>query len=161
MTEARNVRASETRNSVREEQSRSEPAWTPPALLDAPKARPGYVQRWIATSIQGKETADNVYKRMREGWQPRPADTVKDDTLFPTINHGQWAGSIGIEGMLLCEMPVEKRAAQKAYYENRNNEQNESVVGELDALGRNTGQPIFQERKSSNSRGRPLSAMND
>jgi hypothetical protein len=161
MTEARNVRASETRNSVREEQSRSEPAWTPPALLDAPKARPGYVQRWIATSIQGKETPDNVYKRMREGWQPRPADTVKDDTLFPTINHGQWAGSIGIEGMLLCEMPVEKRAAQKAYYENRNNEQNESVVGELDALGRNTGQPIFQERKSSNSRGRPLSAMND
>tara|TARA_R110002153_G_scaffold25612_1_gene81181 strand:+ start:1494 stop:1979 length:486 start_codon:yes stop_codon:yes gene_type:complete len=161
MTEARNVRASETRNSVREEQSRSEPAWTPPALLDAPKARPGYVQRWIATSIQGKETPDNVYKRMREGWQPRPADTVKDDTLFPTINHGQWAGSIGIEGMLLCEMPVEKRAAQKAYYANRNNEQNESVVGELDALGRNTGQPIFQERKSSNSRGRPLSAMND
>ena len=161
MTEARNVRASETRNSVREEQSRSEPAWTPPALLDAPKARPGYVQRWIATSIQGKETPDNVYKRMREGCQPRPADTVKDDTLFPTINHGQWAGSIGIEGMLLCEMPVEKRAAQKAYYENRNNEQNESVVGELDALGRNTGQPIFQERKSSNSRGRPLSAMND
>jgi len=98
---------------------------------------------------------------MREGWQPRPADTVKDDKLFPTINHGQWAGSIGIEGMLLCEMPVEKREAQKAYYENRNFEQNESVVGELDAIGRNNGQPIFQERKSSASRGRPMSAMDD
>ena len=92
---------------------RPDTAWQPPALLDAPEARPGYVQRWIATSIQGKETPDNVYKRMREGWQPRPADTVKDDKLFPTINHGQWAGSIGIEGMLLCEMPVEKREAQK------------------------------------------------
>jgi len=83
------------------------------------------------------------------------------EKLFPTINHGQWAGSIGIEGMLLCEMPVEKREAQKAYYENRNIEQNESVVGELDAIGRNNGQPIFQDRKSSASRGRPLSAMDD
>ena len=161
MAEARNVRASETRNSVREEAPRPDTAWQPPALLDAPEARPGYVQRWIATSIQGKETPDNVYKRMREGWQPRPADTVKDDKLFPTINHGQWAGSIGIEGMLLCEMPVEKREAQKDYYENRNFEQNESVVGELDAIGRNNGQPIFQDRKSSASRGRPLSAMDD
>ena len=161
MAETRNVRASETRNSVREEAPRPDTAWQPPALLDAPEARPGYVQRWIATSIQGKETPDNVFKRMREGWQPRPADTVKDDKLFPTINHGQWAGSIGIEGMLLCEMPVEKRQSQKDYYENRNNEQNESVAGELDAIGRNNGQPIFQERKSSASRGRPMSAMDD
>ena len=161
MTESRNVRASETINSKREGQSRPDTSWAPPSLLDAPQARPGYVQRWIATSIQGRETPDNVYKRMREGWQPRPADSVKDDKLFPTINHGQWAGSIGIEGMLLCEMPVEKREAQKAYYENRNFEQNESVVGELDAIGRNNGQPIFQERKSSASRGRPMSAMDD
>ena len=161
MTEARNVRASETRDSVRSEQSRPDATWSPPALLDAPKARPGYVQRWITTSILGKETQDNVYKRMREGWTPRPADTVKDDSLFSTINHGQWAGSIGVEGMLLCEMPIEKKEAQRAYYEGRNAEQNESVVGELDALGRNNGQPIFQERKSSSSRGRPSSAMDD
>ena len=160
MSENRNVRASETRTSVREEQVRSEATWKPPSLLDSPEPRPGMTQRWIATSIQGRDTPDNVYKRMREGWNPRPAETVKDK-LFPTINHGQWAGSIGIEGMLLCEMPVEKREAQKAYYENRNNEQNESVVGELDAIGRNNGQPIFQERKSSASRGRPMSAMDD
>ena len=160
MSDKRNVRANEARNSVRDEESRPMTAWKPPSLLDAPEARPGYVQRWVATSIQGKESPDNVYKRMREGWEPRPADTVKSK-LYPTINHGQWAGSIGIEGMLLCEMPVEKREAQKAYYENRNFEQNESVVGELDAIGRNNGQPIFQERKSSASRGRPMSAMDD
>ena len=105
MTQKRNVRASEERSEVRA--PREEAAWKPPSLLDAPDPRPGMVQRWIATSIQGKESPDNVYKRMREGWEPRPADTVKSK-LFPTINHGQWAGSIGIEGMLLCEMPEEK-----------------------------------------------------
>lgn len=160
MTENRNVRANETRTSTRNEQSRPDTTWKPPSLLDAPEARPGYTQRWIATSIQGKETPDNVYKRMREGWEPRKADTVKDK-LFPTINHGQWAGSIGIEGMLLCEMPIEKHRQMKDYYHSRSLEANESIAGDLDALGRKTGQPIYQERKSTSSRGRDLAAMDD
>ena len=160
MTEKRNVRANETRSSMRDEQSRPETAWKPPSLLDAPEPRPGHTQRWIATSIQGKETPDNVYKRMREGWSPRKADTVKD-SLFPTINHGQWAGSIGIEGMLLCEMPIEKHRQMKNYYNNKSVEANQSVAGDLDALGRKTGQPIYQERKSTSSRGRDLSVMDD
>ena len=160
MTEKRNIRANESRNSMRNEQSRPDTAWKPPSLLDAPEPRPGYTQRWIATSIQGKETPDNVYKRMREGWEPRKADTVKEK-LFPTINHGQWAGSIGIEGMLLCEMPVEKHRQMKDYYHSRSLEANESIAGDLDALGRKTGQPIYQERKSTSSRGRDLAAMDD
>ena len=160
MTEKRNVRANETRSSTRNEQSRTDTAWKPPSLLDAPEPRPGYTQRWIATSIQGKETPDNVYKRMREGWEPRKADTVKEK-LFPTINHGQWAGSIGIEGMLLCEMPVEKHRQMKDYYHNRSVEANESIAGDLEALGRKTGQPIYQDRKSSMSRGRDVSVMDD
>ena len=160
MVESRNVRVSETRENIRADEERPDTAWKPPSLLDAPIPRPGYVQRWIATSIQGKETPDNVYKRMREGWEPRKADSVKDP-LFPTINHGQWAGSIGIEGMLLCEMPKEKHRAMKEYYHNRSIEANESVAGDLEALGRNNGQPIYQERKSSSSRGRDLSVMDD
>jgi hypothetical protein len=160
MSEKRNVRASQTRNSIRDEEARRETAWKPPALLDAPEARPGYVQRWVATSIQGKDTPDNVYKRMREGWEPRSADTVKSK-LFPTINHGQWEGCIGIEGMLLCEMPEERHQAMKDYYSGKNEEQNESVVGELEALGRSSGQPIYQERRSETSRGRSLSAASD
>ena len=160
MSENRNVRANETRTPVREEQVRPEATWKPPSLLDSPEPRPGMTQRWIATSIQGRDTPDNVYKRMREGWNPRPAETVKDK-LFPTINHGQWAGSIGIEGMLLCEMPLETHKQMKAYYNNRNSEQNESVSGDLDALGRKNGQSIYQTRKSSSSRGRDYSAMED
>ena len=160
MSEKRNVRASQARNSVRDEESRPMTAWKPPSLLDAPEARPGYVQRWVATSIQGKESPDNVYKRMREGWEPRPADTVKSK-LYPTINHGQWAGSIGIEGMLLCEMPEEIHAQKQDYYSGKNQEQNESISGDLDALGRRSGQPIYQERKSETSRGRSLSAASD
>ena len=160
MSDKRNVRANEARNSVRDEESRPMTAWKPPSLLDAPEARPGYVQRWVATSIQGKESPDNVYKRMREGWEPRPAESVKSK-LYPIINHCQWAASIGIEGMLLCEMPEEIALQKQDYYSGKNEEQNESIAGDLDALGRRSGQPIYQERKSETSRGRSLSAASD
>ena len=160
MAEARNVRASESRKEDRADEARPQTAWKPPSLLDAPEARPGMVQRWVATSIQGKETPDNVYKRMREGWNPRPADSVKDKR-FPTINHGQWTGSIGVEGMLLCEMPVKTFNGMKDYYRGRSNEQNESIPGELDALGRNGGIPIHQERSTTSSHGRDVSVMDD
>ena len=158
MVEKRNVRANEIRDSIR--QQKPAVSWKPPSLLDAPECRPGYVQRWITTSIQGKETPDNVYKRMREGWNPRSADSVKDKR-YPTINHGEWKGCIGIEGMLLCEMPEETHRSMKACYNQRNSEQNEAVATDLDALGRKTGQPIYQTRESTSSRGRDLSIMDD
>ncbi len=160
MSEQRNVRAKESREELRAEEARPQVAWKPPSLLDAPEARSGMVQRWIATSIQGRDTPDNVYKRMRAGWNPRPADSVKDKR-FPTINHGQWAGSIGVEGMILCEMPEDKFSSMKDYYRGRSDEQNESIPGELDALGRSGGIPIHQERRSTTSRGRDVSAMDD
>ena len=58
-------------------------------------------------------------------------------------------------------MPIEKHKAMKAYYNNRSVEANESIAGDLDALGRKTGQSIFQNRESSSSRGRDLSVMDD
>ena len=160
MTEKRNVRAQEVRENVRDEESRPQTSWTPPALLDAPDPRPGYVQRWVATSIQGKDTPDKVYKRMREGWEARPASSVKNQ-LFPTINHGQWEGCIGIEGMLLCEMPIEKHRQMRDYYAGKSKEQNQSLANDLHALEQKTGHKIHQERKSSVSGGRQLSAMDD
>lgn len=147
------------RISMRDEETRPQTSWTPPALLDAPQARPGFKQRWVATTILGKETPDNVYKRMREGWEPRKSDTVKEQN-FPTINHGQWVGCIGIEGMVLCEMPDEKHQSMKAYYNEKSDQQNDALSGELDSLGRRSGQTIYQDRKSSSSRGR-VSAMED
>tara|TARA_R110000803_G_scaffold45034_2_gene95096 strand:- start:531 stop:1013 length:483 start_codon:yes stop_codon:yes gene_type:complete len=160
MAQARNVRANESRKEIREEEARPLTAWKPPSLLDAPTPRSGMVQRWVATSIQGRDTPDNVYKRMRAGWNPRPADSV-DDKRYPTINHGQWAGSIGVEGMLLCEMPEDTFKSMKKYYLGKSDEQNESIPGELDAIGRNGGIPIQQERSSTTSQGRDVSIMDD
>jgi|TARA_R110002020_G_scaffold48763_1_gene138946 hypothetical protein len=160
MAEKRNIRASETRSKPRVAETRAETSWKPSSLLEAPTPRPGMVQRWVATSILGKETPDNVYKRQREGWQPRGADTVGDFPI-PTINHGQWSGCIGIEGMILCEMPEETHRSMKAYYSGKSEELNESVSNELRTVERTGGIPIREDRKSSVSHGESISVMED
>jgi hypothetical protein len=58
-------------------------------------------------------------------------------------------------------MPEEIALQKQDYYSGKNEEQNESISGDLDALGRRSGQPIYQERKSETSRGRSLSAASD
>jgi hypothetical protein len=160
MTQKRNIRAQETENNIREQEARDNTSWKPPSLLDAPPARPGMVQRWIATSILGKETPDNVYKRKRAGWEPRSSDTVGDFAV-PTLNHGQWAGCIGVEGMILCEMPKEMFAKMKAYYKEKDIEQNMSVSSDLRMAEKSGGIPIQETRKSNVSRGRDFSVMDD
>jgi hypothetical protein len=49
----------------------------------------------------------------------------------------------------------------KEYYRGRSDDQNQAIPGELDAVGRAGGSPIYQERKSSTSRGRDVSVMDD
>ena len=49
----------------------------------------------------------------------------------------------------------------KKYYLGKSDEQNESIPGELDAIGRNGGIPIQQERSSTTSQGRDVSIMDD
>ena len=160
MVEKRNVRAKETRSNPREQKARAETAWKPASLLDAPPPRPGMVQRWVATSILGKETPDNVFKRQREGWNPRASDSVGDFPI-PTINHGQWTGCIGVEGMILCEMPQETHDSMKSYYQGKTQELNESVNTELRNTERAGGLPIQEDRKSSVSRGSDFAVMED
>ena len=55
----------------------------------------------------------------------------------------------------------ERHKAQKDYYKNKSSEVNQSIAGDLDALGRNNGQRIYQDRTSNSSRGRDLSVMED
>lgn len=88
--------------------------WIRGASLDMPPARPGMDQRWIRTESGGKADPVNWSRKQREGWRPRPADTVAEDFPVPRIEHGRFAGSIGVEGMILCErsMALSERRAK-------------------------------------------------
>jgi len=126
--------------------------WRPSNLLEAPAPRPGYKQRWIATMVLGQETPTNVAKRLREGWQPRDPKTVKNAQHFPTIEHGKFAGYIGIEGMLLCEMPEEMVNERNMYYARMTENLMRSVEQDIHKVEQ-PGNPIQKSFKTSVTRG--------
>jgi len=139
------------KNETRAEQAKVS-QWRPSNLLEAPEARPGYKQRWIATMVLGQETPTNVAKRLREGWQPRDPKTVKNAEHFPTIEHGKFAGYIGIEGMLLCEMPEEMVNERNLYYARMTENLMRSVEQDMHRVEQ-PGNPIQKSFKSEVTRG--------
>ena len=101
--------------------------------------------------VLGQETPTNVAKRLREGWVPRDIKTVKDPQHFPTIEHGRFTGHIGIEGMVLCEMPQEMVNQRNDYYAQMTNNLMTSVEQDMNRA-ESPGSPIqrtFKSRVSS------------
>ena len=135
-------------NETRVEKSKLASKWRPSNLLEAPEPRPGYAQRWVATMVLGQETPTNVAKRLREGWVPRDPKTVKEIQHFPTIEHGRFAGHIGIEGMVLCEMPTNMVKQRNEYYAQMTENLMTSVEQDMNRA-ETPGQPIQRTFKST------------
>ena len=94
VTSDRNSRSAETRAS----QTRRTP-WSPPSMLDAPEAPPGYQFRWIREATRGIEDYP--------------------DFEAPTIDSGSNTGVIGVGGLILAKVPVETAAERNAYFKDQ------------------------------------------
>ena len=155
MAIARTTRNSEEVHPTREDISRDE-KWSPPSMLEAPPAREGMRQRWVSTQILGQDIPHHTMKRFREGWTPRPADTIPKDFPVPTIAQGQWEGHVGIEGMILCEMPETKVASRRKYFAKKNADLNLFVESNLNKVEQTGGVSIDRNVQSSVSRGQKI-----
>ena len=109
----RNSRSAETRDS----QTRSKP-WTPPSMLDAPEAPPGYQFRWIRESTRGNDDKSNMSKRIREGYEPVRAEDYPDFEA-PTVDSGSNKGVIGVGGLILAKVPVETAQERTEYFQDQ------------------------------------------
>jgi hypothetical protein len=93
--------------------------WTPPSSLDAPPAPDGYVHRWIRTESMGFQDTANVSKKMREGWEFVRAEEIKNqlgDHSYPVIAQGNYAGLIGVAGLVLGRIPEEIVQSRAEYF---------------------------------------------
>lgn len=127
--------------------------WEEPINLRAPEARPGMVQRWVRTAIRDEEDVRNVSKARQEGWEPRRADTVPKGFSVPTISHGEYAGVVGVHGLILCEMSENRVAKRREYFENKTKRQTQAVARDLANVS-NPRMPLIQERESEVIKGR-------
>lgn len=121
--------------------------WVRGQSLAAPEARPGMRQRWIRVGSLGADDPINVARKMREGWKPRPADSIPADFQLPSISHGQWAGCIGVEGMVLMEMPERLAAKRDSHFRAKTDNITNGIETELQAQS-DPRMEISQTRKT-------------
>jgi hypothetical protein len=90
--------------------------WEPAMMLDTKQVppRPGYVQRWVRTSLKGVDDQANVYAKMGKRWTPRPASSVPKGVYAPTVRFND-ADVIGHQGNILCERPETLNERHKAF----------------------------------------------
>lgn len=108
--------------------------WEKPSELDAPPPRDGYTQRWIRIRLGTGEDAKNSIKKFREGWLPRQLDTIPDGYVPPTIQHARLGGVIGVDDLILCEMPLKKARQRNAFYRDRVVRMIEGIENDLNKI---------------------------
>lgn len=115
--------------------------WTPPAVLEAPPPRPGFVQRWVRFRRGSQEDVRNFQRQRQVGWQPRDPRTVPGGWRPPTGNHGDVGSCIMVEGLILCEMAASRKARRDAYYQKITARQMQGVEEQL-LKAQQPGHPI-------------------
>ena len=93
-------------------------SWENPSNLPSPNPQPGWVFRYIRTSLLGKADNPNVSKKFREGWEPCRSEDHPELHVHMMDYKSEWAekGHIEIGGQLLCKMPAEKAAARDEHF---------------------------------------------
>jgi len=109
----------------------AETDWSRPSELEAPKPRAGYTQRWIRVRLGNEEDSRNAMRKFREGWLPRALDSVPEGYSPPTFLHARLGNVIGVEDLILCEMPLRKARQRNAFYKERLDRMMEGIENDL------------------------------
>lgn len=141
--------------------------WTPPAQLQAPPPRPGFVQHWCRMSAGGRVDATQRNYNEQQGWRPRRIETIneEDRMRYPQARDPQLGDIITQGSLVLCEMPARKAAQRNAYYQRKHERQMESMVtnplAQINESARAGIGPIKMVQKSKISTGKRNIAQAD
>ena len=134
----------------REKEVRRKP-WAPPSRLDAPPAPAGFKYRWIRAEINGFEDKQNVYGRMREGYELVRNEDLPEEyrNTMPTIEEGRNTGVVSVGGLLLALIPEETIAERNAYFQSKARDQLNAVDNEMMRENAHSSMRIQNPERSS------------
>lgn len=147
MAENRLARELENRESAQRNK-----VWTPPQTLPAPNPQPGWVFRYIRTSIMGTADPSNTSAKFREGWEPVKAED-HPELMHMADPNSKFKGNVEIGGLLLCKAPEEIMKQRDDYYAQQAKSQLQSVDNNFMRLN-DERMPLFSEKKTSVSFGK-------
>lgn len=122
--------------------------WVRPSSLDAPPPREGKTQRWIRKSVHGAADPKNLNRQWREGWRPRPADTLPDDWLVYANFADKNDGTIVVDDLILMEIDTRILDGRRDATEQATRRQMEGVEHDLEKT-QIAGHPIVKDHKTS------------
>jgi hypothetical protein len=129
------------------EKNKTRYVYKPPSSLPDPNPDPDYDFHWVATSIAGLDNATNVSQKFRDNWVPCKAID------YPELQvNGNKDGNVEIGGLLLCKKPKEMADARRDYFEQKAQNQMDSVDNSF-MKNSNPNMPLFAERKSTTTKG--------
>jgi hypothetical protein len=147
MAENRIARELENRESAQRKMT-----WTPPQTLPPLPEEPGWVFRYIRTSIMGTADPSNVSAKFREGWEPVKAEDYPELKIQADPN-SKFKGNIEIGGLLVCKAPKEIMDQRATYYDRQAQAQLQSVDNNFMRLN-DERMPLFSEKKTTVSFGK-------
>ena len=116
----------------RDKEVRRKP-WRPPSRLDAPPAPDGTQYRWIRAEVNGNLDNQNVYSKLREGYELVRPENVPEEyrNMLPTMDDGKHAGVISVGGLLLAKIDKETVEERNTYFRQKAQEQLMAVDNEM------------------------------
>ena len=146
MTDQKTSRAAVTRSKTERPK-----VYKPPSSLDAPPAPDGFRHRWIRAESVGFQDSKNIFGRLREGYELVRADEYQDSD-YPIVNEGKYAGIIGVGGLLLARIPEELAKSRSEYQKQLSEGQDESIENDL-LKDQDKRMPIKIDRNSKHTFG--------
>ena len=125
--------------------------YKPPSSLDAPPAPDGFRHRWIRAESMGFNDSKNIHGRLRSGYVLVRADEYEDSS-YPVVTDGKFAGVIGVGGLVLARIPEELAQARMDYQKKQTEGQDESVETDL-LRDQDKRMPIKVDRNSKHTFG--------
>lgn len=129
---------------------------------DAPAPRPGFVQRYVRTSILGRADPKNAAKSDRQKWKPRRFDTVpeRERSRFSAYHHSVFGDVIMDGDVMLCERPERVGMAHRKYNQDRSANQIGALVQSEIAKGNQSAGggfgPVTMTRSTKVTTRRPI-----
>ena len=126
-------------------------------------ARPGFVQRWVRTHLNGREDASNIMRQQNRGWRPRSADSIPKGVFAPTFDL-RGSTVIGMEGIVLMERPLALHEKHAAHNREMACRQELAVEHNLQAsheAGKGFGKPRITAESEVSTGSRPAPVADD
>lgn len=126
----------------------NEAAWIRPSSLEAPPKREGMTQRWVRQSVRGAADPKNLNRSWREGWRPRPPESLTEEWRIYANFADKENGMIVVDDLILMEIDSSILDKRKAAISRATARQMASVDHDLES-SQIAGHPIVKDHKTS------------